>query len=97
MAEKAAKAKAAAIGLLQPLEALSLDTSDFFRLSAAIVSFCDAQGAGSVAQLVECASKFPKVLAHALTAQGSPPPLRLADGLCQTDVQRPLSAPPYRA
>ena len=54
----AAVEKAAAIGLLQPLEALSLDQSDFLRLTAAISSFCEAQGAGSVAELVERASKL---------------------------------------
>ena len=57
-AEKAAPAKAAALGLLQPLEALSLDAETLRAATVAAVAFCDAQGASSVADLVERASKL---------------------------------------
>ena len=55
-AEKAAKA--AALGLLQPLEALSLDADTLRTATAAAVAYCDAQGVGSCADLVERASKL---------------------------------------
>jgi hypothetical protein len=55
-AEKAAKA--AALGLLQPLEALSLDADTLRTATAAAVAYCDAQGAASIADLVERASKL---------------------------------------
>ena len=51
-----AAAKVPALGLLQPLEALSLDADTLRRATAAAVAYCDAQGAGSVADLVERAS-----------------------------------------
>ena len=61
-AEKAAakaKAKAKALGLLQPLEAaLSLDADTLRAATAAAVAYCDAQGASSLADLVERASKL---------------------------------------
>ena len=57
-AEKAVAAKAAALGLLQPLEALSLDADTLRTATAAAVAYCDAQGVGSVADLVERASKL---------------------------------------
>ena len=59
-AERAAteKAAAAALGLLQPLEALSLDADSLRTATAAAVAYCDAQGAASVADLVERASKL---------------------------------------
>merc|ERR1719424_330719 len=53
-AEKATKAKAAALGLLQPLEALSLDADTLRTATAAAVAYCAVQGAASVADLVEC-------------------------------------------
>ena len=63
-AEKAAaelaateKAAAAALGLLQPLEALPLDADMFRRATAAAVAYCNAQGAVSFADLVERASR----------------------------------------
>ena len=57
-AERAATAKlaAAALGLLQPLEALSLDADTLRTATAAAVAYCDAQGAASFADLVERAS-----------------------------------------
>ena len=59
-AEKAAaeKAAATALGLLQPLEALSLDADTLCRATAAAVAYCDAQGAASFANLVERASRL---------------------------------------
>ena len=57
-AEKAVAAKAASLGLLQPLEALSLDADTLRAATVAAVAFCDAQGASSVADLVERASKL---------------------------------------
>ena len=59
-AEKAAaeKAAAAALGLLQPLEALSLDADTLRRVTVAAVTYCDAQGATSFADLVERASRL---------------------------------------
>ena len=57
-AEKAAAAKAAALGLLQPLEALSLDADTLRTATAAAVAYCNDQGADSVADLVERASKL---------------------------------------
>ena len=68
-AEEAA-AKAAALGLLQPLEALSLDADTLRRATAAAVTYCDAQGAASFADLVERASRL---IAHPQAA----PPYRL--------------------
>ena len=56
-AEKAAAEKAAALGLLQPLEALSLDADSLRTATAAAVTYCDAQGADSFADLVERASR----------------------------------------
>ena len=56
-AEQAMAAKAAALGLLQPLEALSLDADTLRTATAAAVAYCDAQGAASVADLVERASR----------------------------------------
>jgi hypothetical protein len=54
-----AKAKAKALGLLQPLEAaLSLDADTLRAATAAAVAYCDAQGASSLADLVERASKL---------------------------------------
>ena len=49
--------KAAALGLLQPLKALSLDADTLRRATAAAVTYCDAQGAASFADLVERASR----------------------------------------
>ena len=58
-AERAeAAAKAAALGLLQPLEALSLDADTLRAATAAAVAYCDAQGASSFADLVERARKL---------------------------------------
>ena len=59
-AEKAAaeKAAAAVLGLLQPLEAMSLDLDTLRTATAAAVTYCDAQGAASVADLVERASRL---------------------------------------
>ena len=59
-AERAAteKAAAAALGLLQPLEALSLDADTLRKATAAAVAYCDAQGADNVSDLVERASKL---------------------------------------
>ena len=56
--EKAAAEKAASLGLLQPLEALSLDADAFRKVTAAAVTYCDAQGADSFTDLVERASKL---------------------------------------
>jgi len=53
---KTAAAKAAALGLLQPLEALSLDADTLRTATAAAIAYCDAQGAASIADLVERAS-----------------------------------------
>jgi len=53
VAEKAAGEKAASLGLLQPLEALSLDADTLRRVTVAAVAYCNAQGAASVADLVE--------------------------------------------
>ena len=50
-AEKAAAA--AALGLLQPLKALSLEADTLRTATAAAVTYCDAQGAASFADLVE--------------------------------------------
>ena len=52
------KAKAAAFGLLQPLEALSLDADTHRKVTAAAVAYCDAKGATSFAGLVERASRL---------------------------------------
>ena len=49
---------AASLGLLQPLEALSLDADAFRKVTAAAVTYCDAQGADSFADLVERASRL---------------------------------------
>ena len=54
--EKAAAA--AALGLLQPLEALSLDADTLRAATAAAVTYCDAQGAASFADLVERARRL---------------------------------------
>ena len=48
-----AAAKAAALGLLQPLKALSLDADTLHRAIAAAVTYCDAQGADHLADLVK--------------------------------------------
>ena len=55
-AEKAEAEKAAALGLLQPLEALSLDADTFIRVTAVAVAYCDTQGADHVADLIKRAS-----------------------------------------
>ena len=52
----AEKAAVAALGLLQPLEALSLDADTLRAATVAAVAYCDAQGATSFADLVERAS-----------------------------------------
>ena len=54
--EKAAAA--AALGLLQPLETLSLDADTLRAATAAAVTYCDVQGAASFADLVERASRL---------------------------------------
>ena len=54
--EKAAAA--AALGLLQPLETLLLDADTLRAATAAAVTYCDAQGAASFADLVERASRL---------------------------------------
>ena len=56
--EEAAAEKAAALGLLQPLAELSLDAEELHRATAVAVTYCSAQGASSVADLLECASKL---------------------------------------
>jgi hypothetical protein len=71
--QAAAAAKAAALGLLLPLEALSLDADTFRAATAAAVAYCDAQGARSIAELVERASKL---IAHPQAVAPS------AAGLC---------------
>ena len=50
--------KAAAFGLLQPLKALSLEADTLYRVLAAAVAYCDAQGAASFADLVERTSRL---------------------------------------
>ena len=50
--------QAAALGLLQPLQSLALDAGTLRTAIAASVAYCDAQGATSVADLVERASKL---------------------------------------
>ena len=64
-ADKAAADKAAAVadkatvlGLLQPLEALSLDADELRRVTAAAVAFCEDQGANSFADLETRASRL---------------------------------------
>ena len=54
-AERAATAMvaAAALGLLQPLEALALDADSLRTAIAAAVAYCDAQGAEHLADLVK--------------------------------------------
>ena len=54
--EKAAAA--AALGLLQPLETLSLEADTLRAATAAAITYCDAQGAASFADLVERASRL---------------------------------------
>ena len=49
---------AAALGLLQPLKALSLDADALRQAAAAAIAYCDAQGVGSFADLVERASRL---------------------------------------
>ena len=49
-------AKAAALGLLQPLTALGLDAEELRQATAAAVAFCDAQGANNLALLAKRAS-----------------------------------------
>ena len=56
--EKAAADKAATLGLLLPLEALSLDADTLSLATVAAVAYCDAQGAASVADLAERASRL---------------------------------------
>ena len=51
-------AAAAALGLLQPLETLSLDAVTLRTATAAAVTYCDAQGAASFNDLVERASRL---------------------------------------
>ena len=46
------------LGLLQPLEALFLDADALRKVTAAAVTYCDAQGAASFADLVERASRL---------------------------------------
>ena len=55
-AEKSEAEEAAALGLLQPLEALSLDADTLIRVTAAAVAYCDDQGADHVADLIKRAS-----------------------------------------
>ena len=59
-AEKAAaeKAAAAVLRLLQLLEAMSLDLDTLRTATAAAVTYCDAQGTDSFADLVERASRL---------------------------------------
>ena len=59
-AEQAAaeRAAAAALGLLQPLEALSLDANTLRTATAAAVAYCDSQGVTSFADLIERASRL---------------------------------------
>ena len=57
---KATADKAAVLGLLQPLEALSLDADELHRVTAAAVAFCDNQGANSFADLETRASRLTK-------------------------------------
>ena len=45
-------------GLLEPLEALKLGADELSRVTAAAVAYCDAKGSGSVADLVERASRL---------------------------------------
>eukprot|EP00964_Phaeocystis_antarctica_P107387 scaffold72114_cov58-Phaeocystis_antarctica.AAC.5 len=49
---------AVALGLLQPLEALSLDVDVLRRATAAAIAYCDAQGAASFGDLAERASRL---------------------------------------
>ena len=46
------------LGLLQPLQSLALDADTLRTAIAASVAYCDEQGATSVADLVERASKL---------------------------------------
>ena len=70
-----AAARVTALGLLQPLEALSLDAGTLRRATAAAVTYCNAKGATSIADLVERASRL---IVHPQAAQ-SP---RLGVGPC---------------
>ena len=56
-AVKAAE-KAAVLGLLQLLEAVSLDADELRRVTAAAVTFCDHKGANSFADLQTRASRL---------------------------------------
>eukprot|EP00964_Phaeocystis_antarctica_P078444 scaffold48791_cov59-Phaeocystis_antarctica.AAC.5 len=101
-AEKAAPAKAAALGLLQPLEALSLGPDTLRTAMAAAVAYCDAQGAGSVADLVERANVALRSL-H--VARGSLRPMQagleggcdLLDGLMAALALKPVQAKAFSA
>ena len=61
MADNKVAARAAALGLLRPLEALSLDADTLRTATAAVIAYCDAQGAGCVADLVERASMLSRL------------------------------------
>ena len=50
--------KAAALGLRQPLEVLSLGANALRKVTVAAVTYCDAQGADSFADLAKRASKL---------------------------------------
>ena len=58
LAETRAAGEAAALGLLQPLEALTLEPDTLHRVTAAAVAYCDAQGVASFADLVGRASRL---------------------------------------
>lgn len=60
-AEKVAAVRAgeaAALGLLQPLMALTLELDTLHQVTAAAVAYCDAQGAATFADLVGRASRL---------------------------------------
>ena len=57
-AKRMAAEKAAALGLLELLEALSLDAGTLCTATAAAVAYCNDQGATSVADLGERASRL---------------------------------------
>lgn len=84
-AENAEAEKAAALGLLQPLKAQSLDDADTLcRVTEVVAAYCEEHGADHIADLVERASMLIGTAAAVLPLKwlscvymlyGAPPPL----------------------
>ena len=97
LAEGRAAEQAAALGLLQPLKALTLELDTLHQVTAAAVAYCSAQGAATFADLVGRASRLiahPQAVLECSRGPELWPCGSLRGGVTVPQVRRVLAAIP---